>query len=77
MSEPVEIQETDKAKQRCLDIPFGCSACHSLLGFVDKDTRTKIRVKYRDLYIRVTDASLVEITCRSCGELNELRGCNE
>ncbi len=67
------IQDNDyKAAARCQDVPFGCSACHSLLGYVDKGTRSKIRVKYRDLYIRVTDAKLVEITCRSCGELNQL-----
>lgn len=63
-----------KAAARCDDIPFGCAACKSLLGYVDRDTRTKIRVKYRDLYIRVTDAKLIEITCRSCGELNSLEG---
>jgi RNase P subunit RPR2 len=66
--------ELDKAKQRCGDIAFGCTACKSLLGFVDKDTRSKIRIKYRDLYIRITDARLLEITCRSCGEINHLEG---
>ena len=68
-----EIHDNDyKAANRCQDVPFGCSACHSLLGYVDKATKTKIRVKYRDLYIRVTDAKVIEITCRSCGELNQL-----
>jgi len=70
-------RELDRARQRCDDIPFGCRACRSLLGFVDKQTRSRIRVKYRDLYIRVTNAELVEITCRSCGEINELTGSVE
>lgn len=74
MTEPVDSQELDKAKTRCTDIAFGCSACHSLLGFVDKDTKSKIRIKYRDLYIRITDAELIEMTCRSCGEINKLAG---
>lgn len=61
--------EVDKAKQRCEDIAFVCDSCKSLLGFVDKK-REKLRIKYRDLYVRITNADLVEITCRSCGQMN-------
>ena len=69
-----DTEEATEPRHKCLDIDFGCSACHSLLGYVDKDTRSKIRIKYRDMYVRIADAKLVEITCRYCGEINALRG---
>ena len=64
-------EDANKATQRCSDIAFVCESCKSLLGFVDP-AKEKLRVKYRDLYIRITNADLVEITCRSCGQMNSL-----
>jgi hypothetical protein len=64
--------EENHVVSKCSDLPFFCSACKSLLAFVDSETRSKIRIKHRDLYIYIIDPQLFEITCRSCGELNQL-----
>jgi len=53
----------------CRDIPFKCTKCDSLLAFVDRETKSQIRVKYKDLYVFVQDPKSFSILCRSCGNL--------
>lgn len=56
----------------CTDIPMLCKKCNFLLAFVDRETKSQIRVKWRDLYIYCTDPQEFSINCRSCGHINTL-----
>jgi hypothetical protein len=64
--------EVEQAGERCKDIPWGCDRCGTLLAFVDKETRSVIRIKHRDLYIYVRDPEEFCVVCRGCGEINKL-----
>jgi hypothetical protein len=62
---------------RCTDIPWLCTACKGLLGFVDKETRSVVRVKHRDLYLYVENPERMIMVCRSCGAQNVLSQIEE
>ena len=57
---------------RCTDIPWTCDACNGLLGFVDEETRSVVRIKHRDLYLYVENPQRMVMICRSCGAQNVL-----
>ncbi len=57
---------------RCTDVPWTCTACTGLLGFVDVETRSVVRVKHRDLYLYVENPERMIMICRSCGDQNIL-----
>lgn len=75
---PKEVKETANPLLRdCTDVPFLCAKCGSLLAFVDEESRSEVRVKYRDLYLGAVNASVFWILCRSCGLNNSLRSEEE
>ena len=65
-----EVEERKDTK--CTDLPWVCERCNSLLGYVDKKTKTLIRIKSKDLYVWVKDPAGMGVACRGCGWLNEL-----
>ncbi len=67
------LAESTPLLRDCKDIPFLCVKCDSLLAFVDKETRSEVRVKYRDLYLGAVDPDEFWILCRSCGHRNSLQ----
>lgn len=56
----------------CRDISWTCTRCDTLLAYVDRGTKTTIRVKYKDLYFWVGSPAWARMTCRRCGAVNEL-----
>lgn len=46
-----------------------CIDCKTLLGIIPEN-KDYIRIKYKDLYIRVNGE--VEIICRKCGKENKM-----
>ena len=55
---------------KCKDVPWLCTSCNFLLGWVDRETKSEIRVKFKDQWVQV-EGKLLHI-CRRCGKLNEL-----
>jgi len=53
----------------CTDIPLLCPKCKSLIAFIDKETSSEIRIKYRDLFIYCVDPLAFSTPCRSCGNV--------
>jgi len=66
-SPEMRIKET---VEKCKDIPWRCSACSFLLGWIDKETRSFIRMRYRDFWIEIRGN--VKHICRRCGQINIL-----
>lgn len=64
--------KTNAAQERCKDYHWLCDKCGKLLGFIDKETRKDVRIKYQDLYIYCKDAEEFLMTCRGCGNINRL-----
>jgi hypothetical protein len=56
----------------CLDIPWKCSRCEGLLGYVDSGTRTVVRLKYKDSYVWIGQPEWLRVVCRSCAAVNEI-----
>ena len=68
--EPSLRPKTPFESRNCRDIPLECGACNLLLAYIDSETRTWARIKFRDLYILIEDAKQLRITCRQCGATN-------
>jgi len=58
--------------EKCDDWMWLCSKCSKLLGYVDKKTKSNVRIKYQDLYIYCENADVFEMICRGCGYKNQL-----
>ena len=56
----------------CTDLPWNCARCGKLLGYLDPDTRTHLRIKQGAFFLYVFEAKLVAHPCRNCGHINEL-----
>lgn len=56
--------------EQCKDIPWKCMACDFILGWVDKETKSQVRIKSKDHWLQV-QGSILHV-CRRCGKLNEL-----
>lgn len=63
-------QRIAEVLDKCKDVPWLCTSCHFLLGWLDRETNTQIRVKYKDHWLQVEGKTLH--ICRRCGKLNEL-----
>ena len=57
-------------KPKLIDIPWVCSNCKALLGFIS-NSKEEVRIKYKDLYV-VASGGTVSVICRKCGRLNVL-----
>jgi hypothetical protein len=55
------------------DIVFACGCCESILAFIDRETRSWARIKFRDLFVDVEDAKTLSIRCRFCGAVNTIK----
>jgi len=49
------------------DMAWKCSSCESILGYVSSDLKM-LRMKYKDHYIFIEEASCVTTLCRRCGK---------
>jgi|WetSurMetagenome_2_1015567.scaffolds.fasta_scaffold06397_4 hypothetical protein len=49
------------------DLAWKCSSCDSVLGYVTSDLKM-LRMKYKDHYIFIEEASRVTTLCRRCGK---------
>jgi len=63
-------QRIPELLQQCKDLPWVCTACHFLLGWLDAETKTWVRIKMSDHWLKI-QGHVIHI-CRKCGELNEL-----
>lgn len=57
---------------QCKDVAWKCGACDALLGFVDGETRTIVRVKRSDFFFTVWNPDRVKTMCRRCGIENTI-----
>jgi phage FluMu protein Com len=53
------------------DILWGCSNCGFQLGRTDR-SREVIRIKHKDLYLRIGGGGWIETDCRRCGTVNKI-----
>ena len=53
------------------DHPWKCVNCGFMLGVLSQDL-TELRVKWRDLFITISEAKFVKIVCRRCNKENIL-----
>jgi len=52
-------------------ISWTCSECDALLGYSSKENDTEMRIKYKDLYIKVR--GIIVVKCRKCGKDNTIK----
>lgn len=69
---PQNDGEDQSIVKSCKDLPYICPKCKSLLAFIDTETRSIVRIKFKDMYVYIDDAKQVMIPCRSCGYINTL-----
>ena len=53
------------------DVIWACSNCGFQLGRTTRE-REVIRIKYKDLYLRIGGGGWIEANCRRCGTLNHI-----
>lgn len=73
----VDDSEDQSIVKSCRDLPYLCPKCKSLLAFVDAETKSVIRIKFKDMYVYIEDAKQVTIPCRSCGFINSIHRVEE
>jgi len=61
-----------KATDDCTDLSWSCQACGTLLAFIDKETKSQIRIKHKELFVWIDCPHSISITCRLCGAINKL-----
>ena len=54
-------------------LAWRCAVCNALLAWVDRETRTEVRIKYKDLFAWIKKAESIRIACRNCGTVNEAK----
>lgn len=67
---PLEKPERfERAEVR--DAAWKCLACDNILGYLSRNKEI-LRMKYKDFYVFIEDATTVTTLCRKCGRENVL-----